>query len=352
MEILKHIRNKRFQDEVARCFIASSAVALLTVVCYQLQLNLATASLLYVVAIVFVSRAGSLASSIIASIAASLCLAYIAPPAYSFRVDDPFDVMAIATFLITSLVLTQLVFRLRRMAEEAISSVDRRLLEAQERERTWIARELHDDFSQRLALVSVNLERLLADPSRLEPAARQCLKGTQEQILNLSSDIQALSHHLHSSKLQYLGIVAAARGFCREISEKHLLHIDVQCEEVPENLPENVGLCLFRVLQEALQNAVKHSKSEHFEVRLRGMPRGIELEVHDTGVGFDAEAAKKSRGLGLISMQERIKLLKGEFSIASQVNHGTLIHASVPVSSGHGPQIEPRKGGALTLRWR
>lgn len=333
MDILKHIRTKRFHREVAQCFIGCVALVSLTVVFQRLHLNLATAALVYVIFMVLLARIGGYVSSIVASVLAGLCLAYLAPPAYSFRVDDPLDVVAVAAFLIASLVITVLVSRLRRMTEEAISSVDRRLLDLEERERTWVARELHDDINQRLALVSVSLHRLQEDLSGLDATARQSLRDIQEQVSNLASDVQALSHHLHSSNLQFLGIVAAAKGLCRDLCEKHVVEIEVHSDAVPKSLPQNVAVSLFRVLQEALQNAVKHSRSGHFEVRLSGIPGGIELNVSDAGVGFDPEAAMKSRGLGLISMQERIKLVKGEFSIASQVNRGTTIHARVPLGN-------------------
>lgn len=333
MDILKHFRTEKFYQQVARCLIGSVAVVSLTVVCYQLHLNVATAALVYVIVIVLLARTGGYASSIVASVLAGLCLAHLAPPAYSFRVDDPLDVVAVAAFSIASLVISLLVSRLRRMTEEAFSSVDRRLLDLEERERTWVARELHDDVSQRLALVSVSLQRLQDDVSGLNTTARQGLEEIQVQISNLSSDVHALSRHLHSSNLELLGIVAAAKGLCRDLCEKHVVEIEVYSDGVPKSLPQNISVSLFRVLQEALQNAIKHSRSGHFEVHLNGILGGVELDVRDAGVGFDPEAAMRCSGLGLISMQERIKLMKGEFSIASQVNRGTTVHAKVPLPS-------------------
>lgn len=332
MDILKQIGVRNFQYEVAKCFVASLVLTSLTVVCYRLHLSLATAGLLYVVVVVLVSRLGSLVSSTVAAIVGAMCLAYIAPPSYSFRVDDPFDVVAIAAFLIVSLVVAMLVSRLRRMAEDAISSVDRRLVDAEERERARIAREFHDDVNQRIAMVSVNLQRLQTDFPALDPAARERVQEIGRCVSDLGSDVHALSHRLHSSKLDYLGIVAAAKGYCKELSERHVLEIEFHSEGVPKNLPRDVALSLFRVLQEALQNAVKHSGSGHFEVGLRATQDGIELSVRDAGSGFDTEAAMKGAGLGLISMQERIKLVKGEFSIRARPRCGTTIHATVPLN--------------------
>jgi len=142
-----------------------------------------------------------------------------------------------------------------------------------------------------------------------------------------------MSHELHSSKLQLLGIVAAMRGFCREFSEQQKLEIEFQTHDLPTPLSADISLCFFRVLQEALHNAAKHSGVRHFEVRLWGTSDEIHLTVRDSGVGFDPEAAKKSRGLGLISMEERLKLLTGTLSIDSQPKRGTTIHARVPLGS-------------------
>ncbi|HKW32690.1 MAG TPA: sensor histidine kinase [Candidatus Acidoferrum sp.] len=333
MDTLKHIQTKGFHQEVTQCLIGGVALVSLTVVCYRLHLNVATAALVYVIVIVLLARTGGYVSSMVASVLASFCLAHLAPPTYSFRVDDPLDVVAVAAFSIASLVVALLMSRLRRMTVEAISSVDRRLLDLEERERAWVARELHDDVNQRLALVSVGLEVLVSHISDLDSTARQSLKQIREQVSNLATDVHALSRHLHSSNLELLGIVAAAKRLCKDLSEKHVLEIELHSDGIPKSLPQNIAISLFRVLQEALQNAIKHSRSGHFVVHLNGLPGGIELDVHDAGVGFDPEAAMRSSGLGLISMQERIKLIKGEFSIASQVNSGTTIHAKVPLPS-------------------
>lgn len=333
MNILQRMRSREFLLGVAKCFAFSLTLVALAAVCQGLHLNLATASLLFVIAIVLVSRTGSLASSVLASVIATLGLAYVAPPAYSFRVDDPFDNVAIATFFVISLVISQLVSRLRRLTEEAMSTVDRKLIEAEERERAWIARELHDDFSQRMALVCVNLERLQQALSDSEAVARRDALQVRQQILDLATDIQALSRHLHPSKLDFLGIAAAANGLCRELSEKHALKIDIHCDAVPKSLPKHVAVTLFRVLQEALQNVLKHSGSAQVDVALTGTSDGVELSVRDSGIGFDPTLAMSGTGLGLVSMQERLKLIRGEFAVSSQANRGTTIQARVPLSS-------------------
>jgi signal transduction histidine kinase len=137
-----------------------------------------------------------------------------------------------------------------------------------------------------------------------------------------------------SSRLQYLGIAAAIRGFCREFGEQQKVAIDCKIYDLPVPLSPDISLCFFRVLQEAMQNSAKHSGVRYFEVELWGTPGEIHLTVSDSGAGFDIDAAKASRGLGLISMEERLKLLNGTLSINSQPKRGTTIHARVPFSSG------------------
>jgi PAS domain S-box-containing protein len=220
----------------------------------------------------------------------------------------------------------------RKRAEEALSTVNQRLIEAQEEERTRIARELHDDISQRIALQALNLESL---KEALPASATELERGigdVQDQISDIASDIQGLSHRLHSSKLDYLGLEVAAAGFCKEVSERQGVEIDFNCENVPKRLSQEISLCLFRVMQEALQNAIKHSGSRHFDVSLRGGLNEIQLTVLDSGIGFDPEDATRGSGLGLTSIRERLKLVNGKLFIDSQSQRGTTILARVPLS--------------------
>lgn len=221
-----------------------------------------------------------------------------------------------------------------KRANEALSSVSRRLIEAHEEERTWIARELHDDINQRIALLAVNLDRLKQELPASAITVSKRLSEMSEHVSDLASDVQGLSHRLHSSRLEYLGLAAAASSFSKELSEKQGVEIDFHSEGIPKNLSQEISLCLFRVLQEALQNALKHSGSHHFEVSLVGASNAIEMSVNDSGIGFDPEEALKGRGLGLTSMKERLKLVRGELLIDSGRQRGTLIRATVPLNSG------------------
>jgi signal transduction histidine kinase len=218
----------------------------------------------------------------------------------------------------------------RRLAEAALASVSGKLIEAQEQERSRIARELHDDIGQRLALLAIELAQLQQTPansSELPGRIGQLQKLTSE----IAADIQSLSHELHSSRLQYLGIAAAMRGFCKEFGEQQKVEVDFEAHDLPAPLAPDISLCLFRVLQEALHNSAKHSGVRRFEVRLWGTTDEIHLTVRDSGVGFDIGEAKTGRGLGLISMEERLKMLQGTLSIESRLQHGTTIHASMPL---------------------
>jgi PAS domain S-box-containing protein len=222
----------------------------------------------------------------------------------------------------------------RKRAEDALEAQKSRLIEAQEQERTRIARELHDDIGQRLALLTNGLEQLRHDSPDLPADVCSRMGKLLQQSLEIATDIQSLSHELHSSKLAVLGLAATMRGFCREFGDHENVEIDVETHDLPSTLPPTIALCLFRVLQEALRNSAKHSGVRHFEVRSWGTRDEVHLTVKDSGAGFELEAARYCQGLGLISMEERIKLLKGTLSIDSQPRRGTTIHARVPLSSG------------------
>jgi PAS domain S-box-containing protein len=204
----------------------------------------------------------------------------------------------------------------------------RKLIEVQERERARIARELHDDITQRLALFAVEMEQLKDLPGNEVPIRLEQMRTTVTEML---SSVQALSHELHSSHLEYLGLVPAMKDFCQEFGKRQKVEVEFESLNVPPSVASDISLCLFRVLQETLHNAAKHSGANRFRVQLRGTSDEIHLTVSDSGAGFDPEAAMKSRGLGLISMKERLHLVKGEISIDSPLERGTTIHAHVPL---------------------
>jgi signal transduction histidine kinase len=152
-----------------------------------------------------------------------------------------------------------------------------------------------------------------------------------EGVIGLGRDIQAISHRLHSSKLTYVGLATAAASFCREVSALHGLKIEYIHEHVPADLPEGVALSLFRVLQESVSNVVKHSGARRCVVSLRGTEDRVRLDVIDDGRGFEVDPALTGRGLGLISMQERLRLVHGDVVVESSAGAGTSVRASVPL---------------------
>ena len=179
-------------------------------------------------------------------------------------------------------------------------------------------------------MLSLELEQLQENPSRIESR----LQEYRRRIGELSTDVQALSHDLHSSKLEYLGVIAGMKSWCREFAERHKMEIDFR-SDVSATVPLQVGLPLFRVIQEALHNAVKHSGVRRVEVELREDASEIHLIISDSGQGFNVEAALQGKGLGLTSMRERIRLLNGTIAIESKPMRGTVIHVRVPLESEH-----------------
>ena len=218
-----------------------------------------------------------------------------------------------------------------KRAEEALSSLSGRLIEAQEQERRYIARELHDDISQTLTILALELQQFAGFLPDSQVALRDRLDSLMKHVSNLTTDVRGLSHRLHSSRLETVGLVAAMRGFCLELAEQRDVRIDFRHNGVPDALPQPVSLCLFRVLQEALTNAVKHSGVRQFEARLVRVSDELQLTVRDSGVGFDT-AAMYNEGIGLISMRERVSLVKGTMPLTSEPQNGTEITVRVPVS--------------------
>jgi PAS domain S-box-containing protein len=220
----------------------------------------------------------------------------------------------------------------QKAAHEALSGLSGRLIEAQERERRRIARELHDDIGQRLALLTVELDQIDIGVTRNRA---QGVRDLVTQSTALARDIQSLSHRLHSSKLEYLGLASAAASFCKEASAQFAVQIVFRNEGIPEGLCPDTALAVFRVLQEAINNALKHAAAAHIAVVLRKWNDGVELEVNDSGVGFDVAEARKRGGLGLISMEERMKLIGGEVHVRADEGGGTTVWAYAPLASKH-----------------
>jgi PAS domain S-box-containing protein len=233
----------------------------------------------------------------------------------------------------------------QKLAQQALEKVSGQMIEAQEKERSRIARDLHDDICQRLALLSMEIDQAKRVSADSPETTKEKLQEIRKHCSEITGDVQSLSHQLHSSKLESLGIEAAIRGFCREVSRQHEVNVDFTCRNVPKHLPKAISLCLFRVAQEALQNAVKYSGVSEFTVELLTLEDEIHLAVADEGAGFDVEEAKRNQGLGLMSMQERVQLVNGMLSVESNPGKGTQVLAVVPLD---GRPLKDQAGSETT----
>jgi PAS domain S-box-containing protein len=218
----------------------------------------------------------------------------------------------------------------RRVAEGTLASLSPRLIEAQETERGRVAGELRDDLNQRMALLQIGLGQFERDVPGLSPKARIQLHSLTEVATEIASSIHNLSHRLRPSLLDLLGPVASIERLCRELSDRHNLEIRFVHHSIPEQTPKDVTLCLYRITQEALRNVVKHSGVAEAEVELLGHDDRIDLCISDSGAGFNPESAQRTSGLGLISMQERLRLVGGHLSVESEPSHGTRIRVRIP----------------------
>jgi PAS domain S-box-containing protein len=220
----------------------------------------------------------------------------------------------------------------RKLNAESLEELSGRLIAAQEEERGRIARELHDDFSQRLALLGIGLSRLWKKRPESEEEERTVVRELWNRTQEISSDVHRLSHQLHSSKLEHVGLGPALMGLCEEISEKYGMQVEFADRGVASEIPKDVSLCLFRVTQEALNNVVKHSGAKQAQVELCRERNEIRLQIVDAGAGFDVALRDPDAGIGLIGMRERLRLVGGRLLVQSAPMRGTAILAEVPVS--------------------
>jgi signal transduction histidine kinase len=220
----------------------------------------------------------------------------------------------------------------RKLAEEELRHLGGRLIKAQEEERSRVGRDLHDDLSQRVAVFSIELEQL----RRKIPGERDDLTGSIMSLItrvqDLASDIHRLSYELHPFKLDTLGLSAAIKALCEEISNHRDLEIKFQQKGFPAALSPDITLCIYRIAQEALHNIVKHSGAREAKLTLTKTSEAVRFRVVDRGTGFDIDAAKMKKRLGLLSMKERLRLVGGELSIRSRPAEGTQIDVMIPLS--------------------
>ncbi len=222
----------------------------------------------------------------------------------------------------------QLELHLQQVQLEELTS---KLLAAQEHERKRIARDLHDDVSQRLAALVLEVASLEQHPSTVSDGLARSLAPLREQLEQLSDDVHTLAYRLHPSLLEHAGLRPAVEDHVQQVSRRTGLPIHLKILDVPNAVPLDQATCLFRVMQESVQNVVKHAQATVVTVQLRGSSKGVALSVVDNGKGFDPQDLRThQQGLGLSSMEERLRQLHGFFRIQSRPSHGTKVCAWVP----------------------
>jgi len=227
--------------------------------------------------------------------------------------------------------------------EVQLRDLNAKLLLVQEEERRRIARELHDDFTQRLAALTIDLQSMRPPAVDVDAAISSRLGQLGKQAEQLTANLQRLSHQLHPSILEHVGLEAAVRDHVDEFAARTGLATRVVVRQLPPTIPIEHATCLYRVLQESLQNVSKHAHATQVLIRLLKTPEGVGLCVHDDGRGFEqAQETSKPKGLGLNSMAERVGTLKGTFRVRTKPGDGTEVHASVPLEQDEDSQ----KGGA------
>ena len=220
----------------------------------------------------------------------------------------------------------------RKRAEQELEELAGRLIYAQEQERSRIGRELHDHISQMLGVLTIRMDQLRADEAT-PPAVAAALGELRGNMVEITGDIHGLSHRLHSSTLDYLGLVPALQKLVNEFSTRHGIDIAFEPGELPTPVPSDVALCLFRITEESLTNIAKHSDAKSARVQVNGTSSGLVLTIEDSGKGFDPQRLERGAGLGFVSMRERLRVLRGTVRVDSAHSRGTRIEALVPVAS-------------------
>lgn len=230
------------------------------------------------------------------------------------------------------LLLLTAVLSERQRAEQQLWANRAKLVDAQEQERRRVARELHDDIGQQLSLVELELLHLRAAADRAGQSSNLApsVEKVCHRVATISAATREISHGLHPAQLEFFGLVPAIKSLCAELSQNTGLEISVREEDLPDRLDWNVSLCLFRLAQEALRNAVSHSHAKNVSVELSRDHHHLVLQIADNGVGFASE--QEHAGLGLVNMKERVQSIGGTLRISSVPHQGTVVHASVPLA--------------------
>jgi PAS domain S-box-containing protein len=210
-------------------------------------------------------------------------------------------------------------------SHKEMQSLAGKLLTAQEEERRLLARELHDDLTQRLALMAIEIGKLETQLKSLSTSFSQDIGKIKEQVINLSEDVHHISRQIHPSILDDLGLVDALKSECSNISQYEGLSVKFVTQKVNRKIPGDIALCIYRVAQHSLKNIVKHAKATEVSMSVVCDDSTICLKVEDNGIGFIPKQVKNKGGLGLVSMKERMRLIQGNLSIQSKPGKGTVI---------------------------
>src|SRR5262245_4288154 len=271
------------------------------------------------------------------------------PPGSEIRFRDPTTwqryrveiATAFAVVLLQAAMIGWLLYehQRRHRSEAAAHELGGRLIHAQEQERTRLARELHDDVTQRLALLAMDAGRAERHSANGSGGA---MKTIREGLVRLSEDVHALSYRLHPAVLEDLGLVEALKSEGERFSRTGPTAVETDARDIPERLPPDVALCLFRIAQESLRNVARHARASQAEVRLQRVNGGLQLAVRDDGIGFDPASYRNGTSLGHVSMRQRVVLLGGKVEIESRPGRGTVVRAWVPLKETRGePSAHP-----------
>jgi len=205
-----------------------------------------------------------------------------------------------------------------------------KLITIQEEERRRLAREMHDDLTQRLALLAIDVSKLEIENQQHDSPMRTKLQDIKKKIIKLSKDIHDISRQIHPAILDDLGLVDAIKSECATFSQREEIHVEYEANNVPSSIPKNVAICIYRITQESLRNIAKYAKTNQASVSLVRLDGNLILTVRDNGIGFDITHGQSQKGIGLTSMQERARLIQGEFSVQSKPGEGTTVKVIAP----------------------
>jgi PAS domain S-box-containing protein len=228
----------------------------------------------------------------------------------------------------------------RKMAEEALimskkdlQKLSGRLIKVQEAESRRLAREMHDDLTQRLAVLAIKagkMERQFNNSSHKPPI--EDLREIREQLVKISEDVHSISRQLHPSIIEDLGLVRAIESEIANFSKRQEVKVMFSSRDIPKALSQDLSLCLFRIIQESLRNISKHAQANEAEISLNRLDGSLFLTIKDKGIGFDPKQVRKKPGLGLSSMRERVRLVNGKISIHSGQGQGTVVEVHAPLN--------------------